>query len=126
MPKTQSFNSNSEIYANCWKISGLDLQVAPSFKVLISTVVKPALITLGSGSHEPFIATRAAPVPTAAKPPKLSPIKSRRLIHVGILVLPTDYCLTMKLAISSICASVRVATWGFINAFCSLPYEPSL
>jgi hypothetical protein len=28
MPKTQSFNSNSEIYADCWKISGLDLQVA--------------------------------------------------------------------------------------------------
>ena len=32
MPKTQSFNSNSEIYADCWKISGLDLQVAQRIK----------------------------------------------------------------------------------------------
>jgi len=28
MPKMQSFNSNSKIYAYFWKISGLDLQVA--------------------------------------------------------------------------------------------------
>ena len=27
MPKTQSFNSNSEIYTYSWKNSGLDLQV---------------------------------------------------------------------------------------------------
>jgi hypothetical protein len=31
MPKAQSFNSNSEIYADFWMISGLDLQVALTY-----------------------------------------------------------------------------------------------
>ena len=28
MPKIQAFNSNAQIYADFWNISGLDLQVA--------------------------------------------------------------------------------------------------
>ena len=33
MPKIQAFNSNAQIYADFWNISGLDLQVALLLKI---------------------------------------------------------------------------------------------